>query len=618
MTRRISFPVRWLLLMGGLVMLLNSIELRAAQFDAGPVSGSFSSHFSYGASWRLEDPDKDLVSPGNASYGRASSSVVDDGTLNFKQDELISSIFKGRHELELNYQNYGLFTRVRYWYDYELAEGNREHGNSLNAYQPDEKLDDSHFSDYAKSKGLELLDLYVYAGFDLGDIPIDVRLGRQVVSWGESTFIQNGVNVLNPVDVSALRKPGSELKDALLPVGMLYVNAGLTPNLSMELVYQYEWESWALDGCGNFFATNDLIAEGCNILTAINMPSDRELMTEPQSLSGFTIDEAFLRRSKDLKPKDDGQYGIAFRYFAESLNSTEFGFYYVNYHSRIPIFSGRTATEPYSVAPLLGGKPTYMAEFPEDIEVFALTFATTVGRWAVSGELSHRPNMPLQISTTEVVHALALTEFLAPWSYPLARTEGLDPGGVVHGYDDYEFNQLQFTFINFFDQVLGASRLTVAAEIGINHIPDLPDTDEARYGRSPAYGVGDFGVIDRGASQITCQNSGLFPANPNLNNCTDDGFITEFAWGYRVRAGLDYSNVFWGVNLTPNIAFSHDVKGTSPPPNFNDGTKAFGIGLNWDYLHRYSGGISYTSFFDGDYSELRDRDFASVSFAINY
>src|SRR5690606_4789494 len=38
----------------------------------------------------------------------------------------------------------------------------------------------------------------------------------------------------------------------------------------------------------------------------------------------------------DINAKNDGQFGIAFRYIAEELNSTEFGFYFVNYHAKEP------------------------------------------------------------------------------------------------------------------------------------------------------------------------------------------------------------------------------------------------------------------------------------------
>ncbi len=40
--------------------------------------------------------------------------------------------------------------------------------------------------------------------------------------------------------------------------------------------------------------------------------------------------------SKDINAKNDGQFGVAFHYVAEELNSTEFGFYFVNYHSKEP------------------------------------------------------------------------------------------------------------------------------------------------------------------------------------------------------------------------------------------------------------------------------------------
>ena len=39
---------------------------------------------------------------------------------------------------------------------------------------------------------------------------------------------------------------------------------------------------------------------------------------------------------KDLQADDSGQFGVAFRYIAEELNSTEFGFYFVNYHAKEP------------------------------------------------------------------------------------------------------------------------------------------------------------------------------------------------------------------------------------------------------------------------------------------
>ncbi len=623
---------------------LMSAATHAITFSSGEISGSFSTQLSLGSMWRMEGQDKDLLSPGNTnSKGKASSSVTDDGNLNFDNGDMISLLFKGRHDLALNYKNYGSFVRFRYWYDHELEEGDRPHGNSLNNYDADTQLDDSEFNDFAKSSGIELLDAYLYGSFDAGSIPLDIRLGRQVVSWGESTFIQNGVNAINPVDVSALRKPGSELKDALLPVGMLYAAAGLTNNLSIELFYQYEWEKTALDGCGNYFATNDVIADGCEILTGLSGPTDQEMANGNYLLGGLVpVAEPFVRRGNDIEPDDTGQYGIAVRYFAESLNSTEFGAYFLNYHSRTPFFSGVKATTNNNVpllatigidlnVPLIGNDPRYIAEYPEDIKLYGLSFSTNIGTWAVSGEISHRPEMPIQINTTEIVHAIALGPQVAPWSQMVGIYNSTAPGGIIHGYDDQlDFTQVQFTFIKFFDQILGASRLSFAAEIGGNFIGSLPKTSQRRYGRSPTYGIGKFTDFDGAAVSATpatvtytCDANpnpllSVLPPNPQSQNCTDDGYITDTAWGYRLRASLDYSDLFAGINVKPKIAWKHDVEGYSPPPNFNEGSQALTLGVAADYLNRYTGEISYTQYSGGDYNTLNDRDFAAISFGASF
>ncbi len=80
----------------------------------------------------------------------------------------------------------------------------------------------------------ELLDAYVWWNFDIGNMPAQIRVGDQVLSWGESTFIQNGINIINPFDVSKLRVPGAELKEGLVPVGMVSASISPTENLTFR------------------------------------------------------------------------------------------------------------------------------------------------------------------------------------------------------------------------------------------------------------------------------------------------------------------------------------------------------------------------------------------------
>ncbi len=618
-----------------------SFPAAAVEFQWGEVEGSFNSQISLGANWRMEDMEPRLVTPGNApGYGTASTGTADDGDLNYEDGDVYSLILKGVHDLELRKGDFGLFLRGKYWYDEELENGDRPIGNSANLYTPNESLDDSGFDDFAQASGIELLDAFVYGTFYLGEseAPIDIRIGEQVASWGESTFIQNGINIINPIDVSAFRRPGAEIKEGLLPVGMVTVSAGVTNALNIDLFYQYEWEKTVIDACGTYFSTNDVGATGCNVVTVRNDFSDQFNMA-----NGL-----FVTRLPDIEADDDGQYGIGIRYFAEQLAGSEFGLYYMNYHSRTPFLGGFTSTNPTLGGPPnapfipgdpLGGNPQYFAEFPEDIELWGASFATNFAGFAISGEVSYRPDYPVQINATEILTA-ALG--YAPYSTvtPIVLAAGF--GNPVSGYDELPFTQAQVTFIRFIDQVMGASRLSIAAEIGGNWVGSLPDQSVQRYGRNTIYGMGAFDPIplsDLGiplpGPDLACDQpfipppddqlppplQGVLPTivpNSNTTNCTNDGYVTDSSWGYRIRGSLTYNDVFAGINLTPNFAWSHDVDGVSPNTNFNEGARALSLGVTAEYLNRYTGALSYTSFSGGDYNTIEDRDFLSFSVSVSF
>ena len=502
------------------------------------------------------------------------------------------------------------------------------------------KLDDKGFDDFAKASGVELLDAFVYGTFYLGEnqVPLDLRLGRQVASWGESTFIQNGINSINPIDVSAFRRPGAEIKEGLLPVSMFTLSAGLTDALSVDLFYQLDWEKTVIDGCGTYFSTADVAATGCEVVTLTNLISDEQNMNgiENPAAPGTFISPPglFIERRPDIEPDDTGQYGVALRYFAEKLAGSEFGLYYMNYHSRIPYLGGFTSANeqlggppdtPFIPGDPLGGNPQYFAEFPEDIELFGLSFATNFAGFAVSGEVSYRPDYPVQINTTELLQGAV---GLAPWSTMTPIIIAAGPGAPAPGYDRLAVTQAQVTFIRFFERVLGASRLSFAAEIGANWVGSLPDQSEQRYGRSPIFGMGYFEPIPLPSPPlppgefITCEDgnalAGVDVPNTNARNCTTDGYVTDSSWGYRVRAGLTYNDVFAGVNLTPRLAWSHDVDGYSPNSNFTEGAKALSVGVTFEYLNRYTASLDYTSFSGGDFSTIKDRDFASLSLSYSF
>ena len=230
------------------------------------------------------------------------------------------------------------FLRAKAWYDYTLNNHEVDFGHSSNGYQQDSKLDDSHFDRLAQFQGVELLDAYVFGDFTVADRPLNARLGNQVVNWGEGVFFQNGINSVNPVDLAALRRPGSQLKEALLPVPMLYGNYGLTDNLSLEAFYQLQWRQNVLEGCGTYFAANDYIPDGCYGIPRLAPAAD------PNDAFAYA-NGLIINRASDNEPSNAGQFGLSLRYFADSIG-TEFGAYAMNIHSRSPYASVITDTRP--------------------------------------------------------------------------------------------------------------------------------------------------------------------------------------------------------------------------------------------------------------------------------
>lgn len=260
-----------------------------------------------------------------------------------------------------------------------------------------------------------------------------------------------------------------------------------------------------------------------------------------------------------------------------------------------------------------GGAAGYFFEYPEDIRLYGVSFQKDVGGASVAGEISYRPNMPLQINSGDMSR-MALAEAIAPGDNTHRGFETAAPGTEIDGYERKEFWQASMSAVHFIDRVAGASRLALIGEVGANYISGLGTSDgTTKFGRDSLFGQSPF------ADGTCSSNEGTAaPArSPKAASwCENDGFFTDFSWGYRLRASLDYSNVIAGINLSPNVAFSHDVEGYSP--NFNEKAKSVSLGVNADYGNKYNASLSYTNFFDGKYNTMVDRDFAAVSFGVSF
>ncbi len=789
-------------------------------------------------------------------YNYDGSINTDDGRLNFDKGDLISGNAKLTADFEARNGSMTLFVRMTGFYDAVLGRDS--------AY---ERVGPQDYAENDISAKINVLDAYLSLDFDIGDMPAMVRAGRQVINWGESTFFIGGNSVFSPIDVGALRRPGAEIKEALLPVEALYASVALSEAVTVE-AYVGGWDNFKFDVGGTPFADSDALRIGsgankngslvgssvysggnrrfCGTATAADTglayalggasaaqaaaawnanakaandvfgacsPNDAisfstqhrvgniELSrlnygstVQSGPLAGYVLgDTNTVDRLSDDEATDEASIGIALRWYAAELNSTEFGFYYQNYNSRIPyvntvarapIFGpstrGPTDSSTLRVAPLLGclgalggnlgaaatggltqaqaigqlfvrqtkvnelrnvfvndpaglgaalranysagtqsrsdiltaaganlytvlgggsgvanntgdalsggfgaagitallgnvvdaalampegsiaqtqmlgcissyanaavaytaatqtatqltptGAPNYAMNYDvsfqlvyPEIDVFGLSFNTTIGGWGVQGEVAYRPDMPLQLDTDALTIA-ALGAGCA-WenfgsvadiytSLQTVPTRCGDFGKSIQGYVEEDVWNIDigttatFTRSNGLINMLGADLGILLTEFGAV----VADVD--RYRTSANIG-GNRRLLNKCTSGSYLPLGGVFSLDPRpVRDCQP----TEFSSGALIMTQLQYNN-FLGtpISIKPQLIVSWGLSGMSPTPagTFIEGVQRRTLSVTADYQSNLSVQLGYTDFKGPKlYSRDNDRDFASLS-----
>jgi hypothetical protein len=567
----------------------------AAEAD-GESPLTFRGWLSYGTAIRTARPDPELISNSNAaSVGITAKSNngqnQDDGNLNFKRGDTISTVFKGIAEIELRRPESGALLRIKAWQDSALQDDARPWGNTPNNYAANRPLSDRGFSKLAQFSGVQPLDAYVYGRYAPGDRPLLLRAGYQSLDWGGQGMIGGGLSVLNPRDLPATHRPGALPSETKVPIPALFGQLELSDKLRLEGFYQIKWRPTALDGCGTFFSTSDYLANGCDKIV-IGSPG-----ADPLRLASGS----FIARAATPTVNDAGQFGLATIYREPAGNGayTDYGLYYAHYHSRMAIASAIKSTRlstPFLPGNADGLNAAYFTEYPEDIRMLALSFSHNRQDFTLFGEFVYRPNQPMQLNGLDLFNAFASNS-----AATLLRSEAKAtlPGGIYHGYDRHRVLQVEIGAKQRLPGLWGAESLLLSGEVGIKQILDLPDVTSRRYGRQDFSGIGPV--------------NGVCLVGPEAKQCSNDGYVTASAWGYRLRASWRYPAVVAGIDLTPSLAFSHDVRGWSYDNVFNAGRQTLTLGLRADYRQRYQVDLNYATVAGGWFNNAKDRDYLALS-----
>jgi hypothetical protein len=570
---------------------------RAAEFEVGDGKLVVTGSVFLGEAVRTVKQDCGLVPSVNGTLvGVAGCTIApnagknqDDGNLNFNRGDPITQVLKGYLTLDYRWHDYGVVASGKAWYDLLLSQGTFNWGNTPNGLTAGASLSDAGAQPRSKFSGIVTDNLNVYGTNRIDAAGFNWKVGYQKLDWGNRYVVFGGLRDLNPLDIPATLRPGVVREDETrIAFPAVYGRLELPSPLRIEGFYQLHFQRNAPFECGTFFAQQDWVSEGCD-KALLGAGSDRASLAAGQ----------YIKRAPTPGTSNSGQGGIAVKYLYEPW-ATEFGGYAVNFHSRAIFYSAikslRTSGAPYIPADPGNLNPQYFTEYPEDVQMYAATFDTKWRGGAVFGELSYRPNQPLNYNSQDLI--AAFTSLTAPT--PLrAQANALAPGAVFHAWERHELIQLQLGATQNFPNVLGAANLNVGAEVVYKNVPDLPDPSVTRFGRADVFGQGPV--------------NGVCPAPQAEIQCSLDGYVSKNAWGYRVRAGLRYTNAFAGVDLIPSVFFGQDVSGWSGDGAVLQGRYLALASLRANFGKGWTAELAWQPTWGGTYNSLRDRSVAQAN-----
>jgi hypothetical protein len=608
--------IRALVLSGvaGLLVAGAAVSASATEMKFGEIGVNVDTTASFGVGVRTHGQDCSHVSTAPAplkkevgcpnQFGNGDNINTDDGEINFGKWDPYSASVKAVSDIEAKYQNYGAFVRLKAFYDYI---GNQRAGQYDTRFGR-RPLDDSERSGARNAAGRDfsLLDAFLYGNFNVGDLPLNVRAGKQVINWGESLAIGGGINQFMTFDVGAIRTPGAEIKEALLPQEMVSFTLGLPADFGISAWYGLKWRKTVIDPVGTFFSGADVLGPGG---TYLNLVVDGPQATQA-GRNGLQ-----LAIAEGNLPRNLGQYGLKLSYNADWLNDgTELGLYYVNYHSHLPFVQYSNGDPSALFGPsLVYGPQSYREAFPEDVKLIGASFSTVLdwlaGGTAFSGEALYQPQLPFALSAGESLISRWNENLLgAPFGTPGGATIAYNNAPGAYNNDFIRSNAIsgQLSLIATLPtshpvtSALGADLVILVGNWGFQYLPDITQTE--------------LTALAAPRSELQA------PSNAGRPGIEPVRHPDSFSHGYRLISTVQYNNAFstpW--TLSPNIQFGEDFHTSAGPigPGFLDSRKTLSLGVSAAYQNTWNLNLQWTATRGNSFQNLMDdRDFAT--FAVSY
>ncbi|WP_326537396.1 DUF1302 domain-containing protein [Pseudorhodoferax sp.] len=521
-------PLAWTALAAGCA------TSQAVTFETESLRGNFDSTLSVGVGLRAGKPDCDLVTAGASGPGAPGGCLAptallgDQGDLNYGRGDPFSLYLKGSHELLLKMPSELTFMARANW----VRDFAATRTTGIQSATTPPELSDGLASDARKDLRFKarLLDLWVSKRFDLGDQQARIRVGNQVVNWGESLFLPGGINSTNAVDIMRLSQPGTQLKEAVLPAPMVSFASGLGRGLNVETYVQWNWNASYFPPTGSYWSVVNGLGRGHD---------------------AYGLAEVGARNS--------GQWGVALRYQPEGTQ-LNLGLYAMRYHDKTPQFSTN-----------IRGSGAVGWTYAENRKLFGVSANFPLGDWAIGTELSYRPRDAVALNSATSGCASQngncwVDEKRLQWH--LTGLLSLTPSGTGSGLL----------------RLLGADTATLLAEAVVMRYPKLKSSYGGDLVAAGGWGWGQ--ATDPGASPVAVGTRTSSGVNFDFSWVYDGTLVP----GWQVVPEIYYFQALSG--RTPNLSgqFMKGAKSTNLILSFIQNPANWQFAVN--YARFWGGGSS--------------------------
>lgn len=545
----------------------------------------------YNYAHRVESQDKHILASPNA----------DDGDRNFDRGA-VSNRVDLLTEFDFVYKkSYGFRVSGAGWYDdayHRLDNSSVASSNHLENEVPALGLSNATKRFHRGGSG-EILDAFVFGRFDLGSMPLSVRIGRHSVFWGEALLspIHSVGYGQAPLDFrKALSVPGTEAKELLLPRNAISLQLRATPELSFAAQYFLDWKPFRIPESGSYLGGFDMLLDAESLIAG---PGAR------------------LLQGKDVKPKKRGDWGLSARWQPEWLDGA-LGLYYRKTSdiqpqphvtpavASIPAGAcgalGFAALDPSTcyVNPAAASIPQlmkgvvgqYHLVYPGDVDVYGVSLSKNISGISVGAELSYRENMSLDSDAVTILPAALAA--LTPGAISALPSDGNTGGAVGNTWHGV-----------------------------VNLLGTVPTT--------PMFDTADWLVeLQWNRWAKVTQGKEVFKGRSGYDGVDK---VTKDFFGLGVNFTPTWFQVFPGVDLQMPISYSVGLSGNSAVSSGgNERAGNYSIGIGADVYQKYRFDLRYVDFFgeyetdangvitsnNGSNALIKDRGFVSFTFKTTF